>query len=105
MPDQVVRLDGTGLTCSDVRTVAYGQARVALDPAGLRRATEAHELVRKLVAERPVYGRTTGVGANRLTAVGPDPTGTDGDRVDAHGLRLLRSHAVGAGALLEPVVA
>lgn len=45
------------------------------------------------IAERvPSYGRSTGVGANRLTAVAADD--------DEHGMRLLRSHAVDAGAEL-----
>lgn len=41
-----------------------------------------------------MYGRTTGVGANRLVDV-------EWDDADAHGLRLLRSHAAGAGPLLS----
>ena len=45
---------------------------------------------------RPVYGRSTGVGANRSVTL--DPTGKG---VDAHGLNLLRSHAVDAGRPLD----
>ena len=41
-------------------------------------------------ATRAVYGRTTGVGANRHAVVDPQAA-------DEHGLRLLRSHAGGTG--------
>src|SRR5699024_2179426 len=44
-------------------------------------------------AQRPLYGRSTGVGANRTVAV-TDP--------DAAALALLRSHAASAGPLRAP---
>ncbi len=53
----------------------------------------ANELAQRITNIRPVYGRTTGVGANRVQIVAQDLQG--------HGLRLLRSHASGAGPL-EP---
>jgi histidine ammonia-lyase len=56
------------------------------------RARAAAEAVRRIVASAPVYGRTTGVGANRDLEV----RGLGG-----HGVRLLRSHAGGAGPLLD----
>ena len=49
----------------------------------------------RIASDRAVYGRTTGVGANRSVAA----------EGDGHGLRLLRSHAGGAGPLIEPEVA
>jgi histidine ammonia-lyase len=95
-----VLIDGVGLTCAEVRRVAQDGVAVQVDPAGLRRAAEAHAMINSLAARGPVYGRTTGVGANRLVPVAAEElTG------DAHGLRLLRSHAAGAGPPLDPVIA
>lgn len=89
-PRSPVVIDGIGLTCGKVREVAQGNAPVAVDPAGLERARLARDAVRSAVLSRPVYGRTTGVGANRAI-----------DAADhGHGLRLLRSHAGGAGPML-----
>ena len=48
-------------------------------------------------ATRAVYGRTTGVGANRHAVI-------DADAADEHGLRLLRSHAGGTGDPLPDTV-
>lgn len=88
---RLVRVDGTQLTCDEVHSVAMGGAPVAVAPAGLDRARAAAEVVREVAGAGPVYGRTTGVGANRSAeAVG-----------DAHGLQLLRSHAGGSGPLLD----
>ncbi|MFG1925897.1 aromatic amino acid ammonia-lyase [Cryptosporangium sp. NPDC048952] len=116
-----VLLDGAALTAEQVRSVARDGARVLVHEDGLTRASAAHEAIRALTAARPVYGRTTGVGANRLVAVeyessagpvvlGPEGSVVPGDappeppvRHDPHGLRLLRSHAGGAGPLLDPV--
>src|SRR5690349_23860517 len=53
----------------------------------------AHQVASELSTRIPIYGRTTGVGANRTTAV--SPTDTD------YGMRLLRSHAVDAGDPLD----
>lgn len=83
-------VDGTGLTCGNVREIAHGGVQVAIGPAAMDRARLAHEAVLGAVMSRPVYGRTTGVGANRI-ANAPDA---------GHGLRILRSHAGGAGPLL-----
>jgi histidine ammonia-lyase len=57
----------------------------------VERARQAWEVVREVAARRPVYGRTTGVGANRDITIDDD---------DTHGLRLLRSHSGGAGPLM-----
>ncbi|GII00755.1 aromatic amino acid lyase [Planobispora takensis] len=73
-------LDGTGLTCQDVHRAAHG-AGVVL--GSLERAEAAWRTARSL--HGPLYGRTTGVGANK------------GIAVESAGLDLLRSHAGGAG--------
>ncbi len=96
-PDLVV-LDGVGLRCVDVVRVAGGGARVVLDAGAAERAGRSFQLARDSVTTRAVYGRTTGVGANRHTVIDPA-------RDDEHGLRLLRSHAGGTGELLPARVA
>jgi histidine ammonia-lyase len=87
-------LDGRSLTCAAVAAASTRSARVGIDPAGRERAAASAALVRRLAAQRPVYGRTTGVGANRSQAVPGTEAGT-------HGLRLLRSHAGGGGPLID----
>ncbi len=52
-----------------------------------------HELATAVAARRPVYGRSTGVGANRTLVI-------DAADFAAHGQRLLRSHAHDAGESL-----
>ncbi|NRQ32676.1 aromatic amino acid lyase [Nonomuraea sp. NN258] len=75
-----MELDGTGLTCAQVHEAACGGARVTI--ASTDRARAAWATARELTG--PVYGRSTGVGANKDFAV---PCGLD----------LLRSHACAAG--------
>jgi histidine ammonia-lyase len=89
----VLMLDGTSLTCGQVAAAARGQLRVEPGEQGFARARAAAEVAASVAASRPVYGRTTGVGANRGLAV----TADDAAR---HGLRLLRSHAGGGGPLI-----
>jgi histidine ammonia-lyase len=90
-----VGIDGRTLTCGDVVRVARDGASVRLDPVARQRAQDAWQLVEQITARRPVYGRTTGVGANRQEEVG-------GAAALGHGLRLLRSHAGGTGPLEPP---
>jgi histidine ammonia-lyase len=87
----LVLADGITLTCDALAAVARGGAPVAVAPEGLARAAAAHQAARGAVDASAFYGRTTGVGANHRVAVRP---------ANGHGLRLLRSHAGGAG---EPV--
>src|SRR2546430_14658984 len=86
--ERTVLVDGTRLTCQQVRWVARDNAAVRLAAAGIERASAAADAVRQLGALVPVYGRTTGVGANREVSVSDQ---------EGHGRRLLRSHAAGAG--------
>ncbi|WP_449283754.1 aromatic amino acid lyase [Leucobacter sp.] len=80
------------LTVHDVAAIARGAAvRVS---ASARDDIERHYHRANAIAERqPVYGRSTGVGANRSTAAATDPV--------THGMNLLRSHAVDAGPALD----
>ncbi|WP_188191708.1 aromatic amino acid ammonia-lyase [Nonomuraea sp. SYSU D8015] len=82
----MVLLDGAGLTCAEVHAAAYDGARVTI--ASLDRARAAWITAQELTG--PVYGRTTGLGANRNVLV------------EAPGLDVLRSHAIGAGPPIEP---
>jgi histidine ammonia-lyase len=87
-------VDGTALTCFDVVRVADQHASVAVDAPAWERVRRAHEQARAASTARPIYGRTTGVGANRDALVGADDAGT-------HDLRLLLSHAAGVGTPLD----
>jgi histidine ammonia-lyase len=93
-PLEPVVVDGRYLRRRDVVAVARGRPPVRLDPAGRDRARAASELATRIATTRPIYGRSTGVGANRVEAVTDDVAG--------HGLRMLRSHASGTGDLETP---
>jgi histidine ammonia-lyase len=88
-------VDGRTLRCADVARVADEDVAVRVAPSAEKRASDAWQLVTELAARREIYGRTTGVGANRDLTV-------DEDAGPEHGWRLLRSHAGGIG---EPVPA
>lgn len=89
----MIVLDGLSLTCAGVAAIGRRQSGVQIDSAGRDRARAAADVVRAVTSGREVYGRTTGVGANRGVSVSPA-------EARAHGLRLARSHAGGGGPLL-----
>ncbi|MEW2512341.1 aromatic amino acid lyase [Streptomyces sp. NPDC046870] len=91
--DTRVPLDGGGLALPALIRLADGAAVPAVDPGALERLRRARETADRLAATGRWYGRGTGVGAHRSVAVDPAEE-------TAHGLRLLRSHAGGAGPLL-----
>ena len=95
-PVNSVMVDGATLSCADVAAVARRGAGVTIAPDGLARAAASHRVALAAVGRDALYGRTTGVGANGKVAVEPG---------GGHGLRLLRSHAGGAGALASADVA
>lgn len=88
----MVVLDGDSLTLEEVAALADG-ADVEVDPRGRGRVEAAHRALEEAALTRTIYGRTTGVGANRdaLLAVSAD---------HLPGLALLRSHAGGWGPTL-----
>jgi histidine ammonia-lyase len=90
MADRELVVDGRTLRCADVALVADDDVAVRVAPEAARRAESAWTLVTELSASREIYGRTTGVGANRDLTIGED-AGPE------HGRRLLRSHAGGIG--------
>ncbi|WJV48267.1 aromatic amino acid ammonia-lyase [Streptomyces flavofungini] len=89
----VVVLDGLGLPVADVVRLADSAARPVAGTDALKRVEESWHAARRIASWGRVYGRSTGVGANRTEDV---PTEAAAD----HGLRLLRSHAGAIGAEL-----
>ncbi|HEV3172459.1 MAG TPA: aromatic amino acid ammonia-lyase, partial [Actinocrinis sp.] len=87
---QRIELTGRAMRPGDVAQLGHGDAWGDIAPEGLARAQTAAQVADRVAARQQVYGRNTGVGANRTQAV--EPGDTD------HGLRLLRSHAGGIGA-------
>lgn len=92
----MIEIDGRELGLADIAAVAAGGIRVTLAPSAVERMAESQRSARATARTRPVYGRSTGVGANRSVTL--DATGKG---VDTHGLNLLRSHAVDAGRNLD----
>ncbi|MFJ6985376.1 MULTISPECIES: aromatic amino acid lyase [unclassified Streptomyces] len=92
-PARRIVLNGTALTVAELIALVDGEGVPVVDPAARERAVRSWHTGQRLAAAGRLYGRGTGVGAHRGVAV------EDGDEA-AHGLRLLRSHAGGAGALL-----
>jgi histidine ammonia-lyase len=91
-----VTLDGRSLTPADVSAVAREATAVRLaDEARARNAAAADAAAALLERGTRIYGVTTGVGVLRSRAVPPN------ERADQQ-LRLLRSHAAGAGRPLSP---
>ncbi|MEU5315176.1 aromatic amino acid ammonia-lyase [Streptomyces sp. NPDC021056] len=86
----LVVLDGIGLGVADVVRLADGAARPVPGTDAMKRVTESWDAARQIAATGRVYGRSTGVGANRNESV---PT----EAAAEHGLRLLRSHAGAIG--------
>ncbi|WP_371566998.1 aromatic amino acid ammonia-lyase [Streptomyces canus] len=87
---RLVILDGIGLGVADVVRLADGSARPVPGTDAMKRVTESWDAARQIAATGRVYGRSTGVGANRNEDV---PT----EAAAEHGLRLLRSHAGAIG--------
>ncbi|MGD1220160.1 aromatic amino acid ammonia-lyase [Streptomyces krungchingensis] len=86
----LVVLDGRGTGVEDVVRLADGTARPVPATDAMKRVEESWDAARQIAATGRVYGRSTGVGANRNEDV---PTEAAAD----HGLRLLRSHAGAIG--------
>jgi histidine ammonia-lyase len=95
-------LDGARLSCPDVAEAARGRRRVELADGVLPRVAAAHQRAIELVATRQVYGRTTGVGANRGVTLDGGPGAPGADAEAAHARSLLLSHATAAGPVRDP---
>ncbi|MEQ3549615.1 aromatic amino acid ammonia-lyase [Pseudonocardia nematodicida] len=92
-PNSLV-IDGSTLNCGDVVRVARGGVPVTVSPDAMKAVHLSYETACAASSARPVYGRTTGVGANRDAVVGTSDAET-------HDLRLLLSHAAGVGEPLD----
>jgi histidine ammonia-lyase len=70
-------------------------APVLVDESARLRGIDGQRAAERIAAVRRLYGRSSGVGANRDQTADDDPTTN-------HGLAILRSHAAGWGARLPP---
>src|SRR2546421_7788160 len=95
MSPGLVVLDGASLTPAAVASVARDGARVELTGDARRRNDAARSALAELLRRgEPIYGATTGVGSLRDYPI------TEEERGD-YSIRLLRSHACGAGRVLS----
>ncbi len=85
----MLSLDGTHLDCGRIARAARFAEPVSLTSAAFERIAAAHRGAAEAAEHGPVYGRNTGVGANRDVRVDTESGG--------HGRRLLRSHAAAGG--------
>jgi histidine ammonia-lyase len=88
----MIVLDGAG-RIADVVALADRRDLVSVSSAVMEAVGRVYESAADLSGRFPTYGRTTGVGANRITPVPSDDP--------KYGMRLLRSHAVDAGDPLQ----
>ena len=89
-----VTIDGRTLTLPSLGQISCG-AMVLVDESARLRAVDGQAAAERIAHIRPLYGRNTGVGANR-----DQPA--DDDAPTDHGLAILRSHAAGWGDSLKP---
>lgn len=92
-PQSAERLvvDGRSLTIEQISLVGRGAAVIEVAASARIRAEQSMAFAEETAGRRPLYGRSTGVGANRTVRVTGDP----GDQAR----KLLRSHAASAGEL------
>jgi histidine ammonia-lyase len=89
-------LDGLHLELEDLRAVSRGGVRVSLSDAARARIEAAHAVVRRILeGDAQVYGVNTGFGHLKDIRI-------PHDRLEALQLNLVRSHAAGVGAPLDP---
>ena len=86
----MIEIDGGKLTSADIARLAERREQCAVTPEAWRRVAGSRAFAERISAFRPVYGRSTGVGANR--SIGIEDAATH-----AHARALLRSHAASAG--------
>ena len=86
----------TPLTLDTLQSIATRSISTSLSAGAKERIVKSSEAAKVISERQAVYGRSTGVGANRLTTAALDP--------DAHGLNLIRSHACDTGEPASPEV-
>lgn len=84
----MIRIDGQQLSTAQIAAAVAGPLSVEVSDQALDRVARSHQQAVLAGRLRPIYGLTTGVGANRTVDVEPDTAGAQG---------LLRSHATAAG--------
>ena len=84
----MIGIDGQHLTVAQIAAASDGPLTVEVSEQALDRVLRSHQQAVLAGRQRPIYGLTTGVGANRTVDVEPDTAGAQG---------LLRSHATAAG--------
>lgn len=95
---RTVRLDSGPLTRAQVVAVARQHAKVELTETVVKNLAAARQHIDALArADRPVYGISTGFGALAVRHIPPE-------RRAALQRSLIRSHAAGAGPVVEPEV-
>jgi histidine ammonia-lyase len=93
MRNTVIRIDGDRLSTAEIVAVARREADIELTDEARTRVIRSAALAERISGQRPLYGRSTGVGANRGASVADAAS-------HAHGL--LRSHATSGGPLRSP---
>lgn len=83
-----IRLDGQHLSVDELAPLAAEQLQVTISADALERVRQSHEWAVRLGGERPLYGRSTGVGANREVVIEPSVEAAQA---------LLASHATSSG--------
>jgi histidine ammonia-lyase len=86
----MIAIDGEHLTSAQIAALAGRRDGCAVTDGARRRVRASRAFAERISAVRPVYGRSTGVGANR--SIGIEDAATH-----AHARALLRSHASSAG--------
>lgn len=86
-------VDGRHLSTRDIAAFASRTDTFAIDDAARARVVASYEFGERTITQRPIYGRSTGVGANRDVVLA-DP--------DAQADALMRSHATTAGETRSP---
>ena len=85
---ELIDIDGASLSCADIAALADRRNGARLTAQGRARAAASQRFAEEVAGARPVYGYSTGVGANRGILVAD---------LAAHARALLRSHATAAG--------
>ena len=86
----MIEIDGEHLTSVQIAALAQRRETCEVTAEAWRRVGRSRAFAERISALRPVYGRSTGVGANR--SIGIEDAATH-----AHANALLRSHATSAG--------
>jgi histidine ammonia-lyase len=84
----VIVVDGEHLSSRDIAVLARREDTIELAEAARERAARSYDFGERTITQRPIYGRSTGVGANRDVVLA-DP--------EAQADALMRSHATTAG--------